>query len=699
MVVADLTYAYMQAPWDSPLSLGVQAFIEYNGYILNDRHQADRIRVTSITGLDDADISDSREVIPGDDGEFVYDSWNRGRTIVLTGEIQAGSLGTQKMLERDLKAAFAPLYESPMKFRWFDIYDSFDDVQTLQNYSSNGSSILASGPTNLVPNPSFEYDTVGSAPAAWIASGGPYWQSPGATLTAQTSAGAVAGSQAMRVITTSANNSQGAFLTLVGTYAAGVAYTATVYMRGSAGGEIVDFLFGNGGGADSANLQAITLTTAWQRFTLVWTPTTAETNPGLMVRTHGAVAQTFYADAAMVTQTSGAVNYFDGDTTGYAWSGARGDSSSSPLGQLLSVTGGVLRWDATTNALLMRSADNRLWADAQTTLRIVIPSNSATGSVVIVPALADSSNYVSVAFNGGSGSPTMTISSVIGGTSYQLATENITGLVAGQSIWLRAKKEGDLITAEVWLSAPVENATPDFYTTAWLTGSDADLLGDQVLTQIGFGATSAGWTLDDFRIESICPCDISFNVKKLSSLSIKDSQDSQTRFKRSFQITMRASQPNAPCATQSRSLTLIPSPSGTSQLGFSSPLTSPLEAQTFVPGTVNLQNNILSLCNRGTAPDRPILVVYGAISEFALVSLTNGMQLNWSGSLADGDYLVFDCLRRTLVNSVGANQMKYLSFTDSRWMVLEPQWNDLYITGSNYSDNTKLFAFSHGRWK
>lgn len=512
MTIATATYAHQTAPWDAPLSLGVHAFIEYNGYIINDRHQADRIRVTKITGLDDADVSDSREVVPGDEGEFVYDSFARGRTFVMTGEIQAGALGTLKRLERDFKAAFGSLQESPMKFRWFDIFDSFDDAQTLQNYT------------------------------------------------------------------------------------------------------------------------------------------------------------------AQIGSTS--------------------------IGSLFP-TGGVLRWGTTNQVLLTRSADNRLWADAQTTLRVVVGSVTDTSIVYIVPAFADSNNYARISLSIASGTPVLKVSTVIGGTVHDLTSVPVTGLAQAQSIWLRAKKEGDLLTAEVWTTPPAESSFPTFSTSSFMTGSDADLLGDQVLTQVGFGAqtTTAQWAFDDFQISTICPCDISFNAKKLSSLSITDSQDSLTRFKRAFQITMRASQPNGQCATQSRSQTLFPTSSGGSELGFTAPLTAPLTARSFVPGTVSLANSILSVCNRGTATERPLLVVFGATTGFTLVNLVNNQELSWSGSLADGDFLAFDCQRRTLVNSGGTNMKEFLSFSDSRWMLLEPQWNDIYMTGTGYSANTRLVCFSHGRWK
>jgi hypothetical protein len=497
----------MKAPWDSPLSMGVQSRISYNGYIINDRYQADRIRVTNITGLDDSDITDSREAVPGDDGEFVYDSFYRGRTFVLSGKIQAGSLGTLKQLERDLKAAFGPLEESLMKFNWFDIYDSFDDPNTIQNYAP----------------------VIGS------------------------------------------------------------------------------------------------------------------------------------------------------------------NSVSS-----LIVSGGVLRWGTTNDVLLIRNADNRLWGDAQTTIRIVVGSVIDNSEIYLVPSFYDTYNFLQVSYN--VGPSTLTVTAVIGGVSYQLSSKSLAGIVQGQSIWLRAKKEGDLVTGEIWKTPPTETSFPDYSTSAWLSGSDADVFGDQVLSQSGFGAhtVDANWALDDFKIESICPCDVSFLVKKISKLSVIDTQDTTNRFCRAFQITLRTSKPFAKCSTQNRSKKISVTSGGTTELGFTSPLTSPLIARLFIPETISLENDILSVQNRGTAPDRPIIFVYGGISNFALVSLTNGMQLTWSGVLPDGDWLVFNCQNRTLVNSTGADMLGYLTISDSKWMQLEPDWNDLYLTGSGYSANTAMAVFSRG---
>lgn len=148
--VDNVRYYHLAYPWDAPLSFGVQALIEYNGVIINDRYQSDLVRITSITGLDDAEIRDSREPKAGKSGEWAYDSFYGGRNLVLNGFIEAGSLQVLKYLEKNLKAAFAPLEEMPLKFRWFDIYDPFDDPNTILTYNVNASlSIAPSG--NYIP--------------------------------------------------------------------------------------------------------------------------------------------------------------------------------------------------------------------------------------------------------------------------------------------------------------------------------------------------------------------------------------------------------------------------------------------------------------------------------------------------------------------------------------------------------------------
>ena len=117
--VANLRYGHLTNPWNSPLSFGIQAFIEFNGLILNNRYQTDKYRITSITGIDSSQIRDSREPIPAEHGEFAYDAFYEGRNIVLNGKIECGSIQVYNWMRSNLLAAFAELVESPLKFNWY----------------------------------------------------------------------------------------------------------------------------------------------------------------------------------------------------------------------------------------------------------------------------------------------------------------------------------------------------------------------------------------------------------------------------------------------------------------------------------------------------------------------------------------------------------------------------------------------------
>lgn len=106
---------------------GIETLIRYNGLVLNDRRYAERYLVTEITGLDDADIRDSREDNPETDGENAYNSFYGGRTISIKGEVQAGNIARLREMQSTLKQAFNRLEESPLSFMYNDWYDNFSD--------------------------------------------------------------------------------------------------------------------------------------------------------------------------------------------------------------------------------------------------------------------------------------------------------------------------------------------------------------------------------------------------------------------------------------------------------------------------------------------------------------------------------------------------------------------------------------------
>ena len=208
------------------------------------------------------------------------------------------------------------------------------------------------GTGNLVPNPSFEHDTSGGSPASWNATGSSsaYWN-PGATLTVVGSQ-AYVGTQALQIVTTSGAAYEGPSVALTGSFLAGIPYTFSVYLKGTTGSEVLTLNLGNIGGTSFIQASA-SLTTAWKQFTATWTPASNTNGAVVGVFTSTAAADTFYMDAAMVTQTATAVTYFDGDTAGHLWSGAAGQSSSQ--------ANGVLAWFAYGTTPQFGSTTTPMW--------------------------------------------------------------------------------------------------------------------------------------------------------------------------------------------------------------------------------------------------------------------------------------------------------------------------------------------------
>jgi len=102
---------------DRPKVGGIENVIEYNGFKINVPGRQDKVIVTSIDGLADADVRDTREPNPGYDGETAFESYYGGRTIVISGIIKAGTLSKLRDMQEGLKSIFAPLDEAALIFK------------------------------------------------------------------------------------------------------------------------------------------------------------------------------------------------------------------------------------------------------------------------------------------------------------------------------------------------------------------------------------------------------------------------------------------------------------------------------------------------------------------------------------------------------------------------------------------------------
>lgn len=93
---------------------GVESVYQYNGLTMNDLTTFDRIRISRIEGLGDADVRDQRELHPSRHGEEELVALYGGRTVVLTGRIESYTLNKLRDMQMALREAFAPLVSSPL---------------------------------------------------------------------------------------------------------------------------------------------------------------------------------------------------------------------------------------------------------------------------------------------------------------------------------------------------------------------------------------------------------------------------------------------------------------------------------------------------------------------------------------------------------------------------------------------------------
>lgn len=93
---------------------GIESIFHYGGLTFNDKNNLDYYRINRIDGLSDPDVRDQRELNPSRHGETALTSLYGGRTVVLTGRIEASNLQKMRDMVMALKIAFADLVESPL---------------------------------------------------------------------------------------------------------------------------------------------------------------------------------------------------------------------------------------------------------------------------------------------------------------------------------------------------------------------------------------------------------------------------------------------------------------------------------------------------------------------------------------------------------------------------------------------------------
>lgn len=173
--------------------------------------------------------------------------------------------------------------------------------------------------TNLLTNPSIEAGTS-------------YWSAvSGATLTVASSP-VHSGSSSAQIVTTSANASQGVFISGANSVVAGNVYSGGLWVDAPSGVAIYCSVRVNTASQvyDQNPYTRITGNGSWQYCALgsVTAPTGA-TSIQVYARTYTAQATTFYVDDAIAAQASSVAGYADGNTTNWVWNGTPNSSTST----------------------------------------------------------------------------------------------------------------------------------------------------------------------------------------------------------------------------------------------------------------------------------------------------------------------------------------------------------------------------------
>jgi hypothetical protein len=174
----------------------------------------------------------------------------------------------------------------------------------------------------------------------------------------------------------------------------------------------------------------------------------------------------------------------------------------------ISVSGGVLVPSATGEKRFCRNlggydAAGKFY-DVQVGLKHATGSPVATHNSGVIAKHVDGNNMLfSTVFDDGS-SRSLTVSKIDGGIASTLTSVTITGgLSANASYWHRFRVEGNLLTAELWTSAPTATGTPAFTVPYTLAGADATKFGAGVGGQVGIrvSSTNTNARYDDFTVE------------------------------------------------------------------------------------------------------------------------------------------------------------------------------------------------------
>ena len=337
----------------------------------------------------------------------------------------------------------------------------------------------------------------------------------------------------------------------------------------------------------------------------------------------------------------------------------------------------------------------------------------------IIAKCSSATNYIYA-----TASPTaLSLVAYYNGVAEVLAQTALT-LSAGEQYWLRVQTIADQVTASLYQVDPASNP-------ASAMGSAASALSGVLAQQFGYlqqgfagvfvgGQNATQMAIEDYRVDAIWPCDMVTNVRPIASPVIKNIIQqstssgagaagtigaSATRMRRDFQLTVRASNPRLTQPTKQMLTTAVLTPaSSTVSLGRIYPRTYPLKYIVPVnalgqPASQSVSSVPNVECvNRGTWLAQPIITIFGGVSIPVLLLLPTNQFIQLDGTIANGDYIVIDTAKHTLVNSSG-NNVFGLWDPSSTWLEFPPGPSRLLFFGQKIVGSPYVSVAWSNTWK
>jgi hypothetical protein len=685
---------------------GIETVIKYNGILLNDRRFTDHYRVTEVTGLDDADVRDSREDNPESDGENAYNSFYSGRTITIRGEIHAGNMSRLREMQADLKYAFNPLEERPLSFIFNDWYDDFSGTSDLVVRDYN---FIVGDGNEIVSYDNFNRVVAASAADSWgtpdlgvgpweISFGGSAanrFSVDGTAAAFQSNTSATSGQRlhpGIKNFDTKAKfkvnalSSDGSiFYGLFGRYRTIGAATDHVRtrVRFNSTGDVLFMLSRDIGGVSTNTSEldtGLTQTTGWwwHRFQAigdtikgkVWEDGTDEPDWQLTM-THASI------DA--LTDTDIGVRFATASGTTLPIINVESFEIRSSGGVQINENREMEPLDTSYRSFYVaktETVDSEIWMRHTT--------GASVGSYQIGPLSRriDSDNYVFGLTTGDQ----VTIWKKDGGSHTLLGATNATqDLAPYTSYWTMFRSTDYRLQVETYQDD---------------NGQVGDLIGSLKHTLSGANATKygqakgysgLGWwdctsdnatsVINEIDMRSLDDTSDGYVMaRKTGKVDMPDVQANK-KTHRPFMITMRASDPTI----KGRGTKYDSAPASESNLTFpggGGGLTFPTDGSGLV-----FTSTTVTINNVGNYYSYPIVRFHGQLTNPSLVNQTTGERLSIETTIASGDYLDVDVLNRTIIDNNGNNQYGYLS-EDNEWMRIVAGTNVLGFGVDSYSGST-----------